>query len=238
MELITSPKIALYIDIANRGEIADITRVDITTNQDQNRTYEEIERKFTANETSTTFALYTTDDSSLPITLLKGNKIYDFAFNKLWYTRAVGTEAMRDVYVAYLAEGVDAKGVKATKFAESTLKVTKVSPSDSELTLEIVYGEPQNGYITMSGGVPIFTPSDDADNHPKLVTFTVTENMVAAADAVIKVYNHTVTTDGTGKATLALHEGDYEYRATTDTGVAYGGFTVTNTGVAVNVEVE
>ena len=119
---------------------------------------------YISDENPTTELIRYNPNFDTPLKMYKGEPDYEFVFDK-YFNQKVGDEAKSQILMVYYQEPLDTitesntehKVFKA-QLADSTIVVNTLNINDSELDFNTNFGgTTKKGYVTITGGEPVFT---------------------------------------------------------------------------------
>lgn len=121
---------------------------------------QEVEYDYIADENPTTEIDKYKPSIDQDLTMYKGEDDYEMIW-PYFYERKTGQDAHTDCIVAFMHEPVTGGGYKAWK-TDSTISVQDMNAVDSKLNIKVLFGgNIINGKVTISEGVPTFTPDSE-----------------------------------------------------------------------------
>jgi len=115
---------------------------------------------YIADETPTTELDHYKPTLSQPLTMYKGEKDYEFVFNK-FYNLQVGDDAKTNFLLVFFQEPLDTSAAVHKVFkawmSKTVIAVNDLNSVDSTITFENYLSDIRKGYVTVTDGVPVFT---------------------------------------------------------------------------------
>ncbi len=136
-------------------DTSDFFRLEHSTDLDITCDVETDEKKFIAFRSKTVFEKAKSFALSNNLYTIKGEKDYEFFFNK-WYESLTKSIPDLETLIVYKAHGDESTGYKAWHFPKTKLMFKDYNGVDSTLNYDFNFGDGELGTVTMASGNPTF----------------------------------------------------------------------------------
>lgn len=147
--VIKAEDIAIFIKDTEYFRLEHTTSLDITCDTETD------EKKFIAHRSKTVFEKAKSFALSNDLYTIKGEKDYEFFFEK-WYESLAKPIADLETLIVYKGHGDASTGYKAWHFPKTKLMFADYNGVDSTLNYDFNFGDGELGTVKMASGTPTF----------------------------------------------------------------------------------